>query len=94
MGQHDTGHRELAAEITQLKQRAGQDIIAYGGATFVSGLLGAGLVDELHLFVNPVAIGRGLSIFQGLERPLGLTLVKSTAFACGIVAQHYEPVRG
>ncbi|PJJ53259.1 dihydrofolate reductase family protein [Hymenobacter chitinivorans] len=85
---------DLTTEISQLKQRAGHDIMAYGGATFVSGLLQAGLVDELHLFINPVAIGRGLPIFQSLNAVQPLTLVQSTAFACGIVVQHYEPRRG
>ncbi|UOQ53693.1 dihydrofolate reductase family protein [Hymenobacter cellulosivorans] len=84
---------DLTTEISQLKQRAGQDIMAYGGATFVSALIQAGLIDELHLFVNPVAIGRGLPIFQDLNAAQPLTLVRSTAFACGIVVQHYEPRR-
>ncbi|MCC3156571.1 dihydrofolate reductase family protein [Hymenobacter sp. 15J16-1T3B] len=85
---------ELAAEITRLKQQPGGDIIAYGGAAFVSSLIHHGLVDEYHLFVNPVAIGRGLAIFHELPATQALTLVRSTAVACGIVVQHYEPKRG
>jgi dihydrofolate reductase len=81
---------ELTEEITRLKQQPGHDLIAYGGATFVSSLIQADLIDEFHLFVNPVAIGRGLPIFTGLTQPQNLTLVKSTAFACGIVVLHYE----
>jgi len=85
---------DLAAEITALKQQPGQDIIAYGGAAFVTALIQAGLIDEYHLFVNPVALGQGLPIFRHLDGMLPLTLVKSTAFACGIVGLHYEPRRG
>jgi dihydrofolate reductase len=85
---------ELAAEIQRLKQQPGQDLMAYGGATFVSSLIRHDLIDEYHLFVNPVAIGRGLPIFQELAGKYPLRLVKSTAFDCGIVVQHYEPRRG
>ncbi|GAB3829945.1 dihydrofolate reductase family protein [Hymenobacter jeollabukensis] len=85
---------ELVAEINQLKQQPGGDIIAYGGATFVSALIRHGLIDEYHLFVNPVAIGRGLPIFGELSGTQPLTLVRAQAFACGIVVQHYEPKRG
>lgn len=82
---------DLVAEITQLKAQAGQDLIAYGGAAFVSSLIKHRLVDEYHLLVDPIAFGTGLPIFQGLAAPLPLRLEKSTAFPCGIVALHYEP---
>lgn len=80
---------DLVDEITALKQQDGQDIIAYGGAAFVSALVKHGLVDEFYLFVNPTAIGNGLSIFKALEGKQALTLVRATPFACGIVVLHY-----
>lgn len=82
---------DLVPEIQKLKSEAGGDLIAYGGAAFVSSLIKEGLVDEYHLFINPVAIGKGRTIFHGLESRLDLTLVKSTPFDCGIVVLHYEP---
>lgn len=81
---------ELAAEINQLKSQAGEDIIAYGGGTFVSSLIESGLVDEFHLFVNPVALGNGMPIFQGLGDKQKLELQKSVAFPCGIVLLCYR----
>ena len=84
---------DLVDEITRLKTQAGQDIIAYGGATFVSALVKHGLIDEYHLFINPTAIGHGLSIFKELDGKQNLTLVKATAFDCGIVVLQYEPKR-
>jgi len=79
----------LVHEIKALKQQPGKDIIAYGGATFVSALINHGLIDDFHLFINPVAIGSGLTIFKDLEHKQKLTLVKSIAFDCGIVVLHY-----
>lgn len=81
---------ELADEINQLKKQPGQDLIAYGGATFVSALIQHGLVDEFHLFVNPAAIGSGLSIFKNLKNRQNLKLIKALPFECGIVVLNYE----
>ncbi|CAN5854227.1 dihydrofolate reductase family protein [soil metagenome] len=84
---------DLVDEITSLKNQDGQDIIAYGGATFVSALIKHGLIDEFHLFMNPTAIGNGLPIFKELDHKQRLTLVKATSFDCGIVVLHYAPKR-
>lgn len=78
---------DLPAEIARLKNLPGKDIIVYGGAGFVSSLIENRLIDELHLFVNPTAIGNGLSVFT--ERT-PLKLRTSTAFECGIVVNQYE----
>ena len=84
---------DLVDEITKLKKQNGKDLIAYGGATFVSSLIRYGLIDEFHLFINPAAIGDGMPIFRELDSQQNLRLVKSTAFECGIVVLHYEPKR-
>ncbi len=81
---------DLFDEITKLKKQDGKDIIAYGGATFVSALIKRGLIDEFHLFINPTAIGIGMTIFKELDSKQNLTLVKSTSFDCGIVVLNYK----
>ncbi len=75
---------DLVDEITKLKQQDGKDIIAYGGATFVSALIRQGLIDEFHLFINPAAIGNGLPIFKELDSKQKLTLVKTTSLTAGL----------
>ena len=84
---------DLVDEITKLKKQDGKDIIAYGGATFVSALIKQRLIDEFHLFINPTAIGNGMTIFKELDSKQNLTLVKSISFNCGIVVLNYEPKR-
>ena len=84
---------DLVDEITKLKKQDGKDIIAYGGATFVSALIKQGLIDEFHLFINPTAIGNGMTIFKELDSKQNLTLKKSLAFTCGIALLCYEPKR-
>ncbi|HUN23973.1 MAG TPA: dihydrofolate reductase family protein [Anaerolineales bacterium] len=82
---------DLVDEILKLKHEDGNDMIAYGGAKFVSALVKHGLIDEFHLFINPVAIGSGLTIFKELEGTRNMALVRSTSFECGIVVLHYQP---
>ena len=84
---------DLVEEVNILKMQAGGDIIAYGGATFVSALVKHGLIDEYHLFINPAVIGTGLSIFKELDNLQKMQLKNARTFPCGIVALWYEPIR-
>ena len=84
---------DLAGTINQLKAEGGGDMIAYGGSTLVSDLIAQQLLDELHLFVNPNAIGTGKPVFADTGTKQKLSLVKATPFECGIVALHYGPRR-
>ncbi len=79
---------DLVEEVDTLKKQAGKDIIVYGGATLVSSLIEANLIDEYHLFINPAALGKGKAIFKGGQN---LTLVKSQAFDSGEVLVYYVP---
>lgn len=81
---------DLAEAVTKLKRQGGGDIIVYGGGSFVSALIQAGLIDEFHLFVNPVVLGSGMTIFAGLKQRQDFTLKKSNAFDCGIALLCYE----
>jgi dihydrofolate reductase len=84
---------DLADSVNRLKAKPGGDMIAYGGGTLVSGLIAKGLLDELHLFVNPTAIGVGMPVFPNVGSPQQLRLVTAQPFDCGITVLHYEPKR-
>ncbi len=81
---------DFVEEITNLKNQNGHDIIVYGGGTFVSSLINAGLIDEFHLFINPTAIGNGMTIFSGINKNLNLKLKLAKQFDCGIILTFYE----
>ncbi|MDQ6667451.1 MAG: dihydrofolate reductase family protein [Thermoproteota archaeon] len=89
----DIATGDLTEEIMNLKTRNGKDIIVYGGASFDSSLIKEGLIDDFYLFINPAAIGKGMTIFKDLNEIQKFTLVKSVAFDCGIVLLHHEPKR-
>lgn len=80
---------DLRTEINKLKSQAGKDIVVYGGATFVSNLIKENLIDEYFLFVNPTAIGEGLSIFHDTKN---LELLDTQKYGSGIVVNHYKTV--
>jgi dihydrofolate reductase len=82
---------DLAETVNRLKAEPGGDMIAYGGSTLVSDLIANGLLDELHLFVNPTAIGAGLPVFPNRGVYQRLRLVGAHPFECGITALHFEP---
>ena len=82
---------DLAEEIRTLKNQSGKDMIVYGGSSFVSSIIKERLIDEFHLFVNPVALGHGVRIFDGLEKYKSLELKRSIVYKSGIVLLHYEP---
>ena len=83
----------LAETVNKLKAQPGGDLITYGGGTLVANLIAGGLVDELHLFVNPTAIGAGMPVFPKGDAYQQPRLVAAQTFDCGITALHYEPRR-
>jgi dihydrofolate reductase len=84
---------DLAETVNKLKAQPGGDIITYGGAKLVSDLIAKGLIDELHLFVNPTAIGTGMPVFANIGAHQRFRLVAARPFDCGITAMHFEPKR-
>lgn len=85
------GKGDLSQEVEHLKKQDGKNIIVYGGANFVSNLIKENLIDEYNLFINPTAIGKGLTIFGKVEDKLNLRLSHSQTYDSGIVVNTYLP---
>jgi len=79
-----------AEAIRALKDRVDGDIYVSGSATLVRAMLADGLVDELHLFVYPVALGAGLRLFED-GTTTKLALLASEAYDSGVVHLAYGP---
>jgi dihydrofolate reductase len=73
-----------AAEIGALKERSTK-VYTSGSATLVRAMIADGLVDELHLFTYPVALGAGLRLFPEGHEQTKLSLVSATPFGNGVV---------
>ena len=82
---------DLIAGVTALKAQAGGDIAISGSISIVRQLLDAGLIDELHLLVDPIAVRAGTRLFEGGSSALPLVLLSSVTFSTGVLHLVYGP---
>jgi dihydrofolate reductase len=83
---------DLVEFVTSLKNEPGTtDIAMSGSVSVVRQLLAAGLLDELHLLVHPIAVRNGMRLFDEGESPIPLRLVSSQAFTTGVLNLVYAP---
>ena len=83
---------DLVEAVTALKQQPGDAHIAMSGSiSVVRQLLAAGLLDELRLLVHPIAVRRGMRLFDEGDSPIPLRLRSSEAFSTGVLSLVYAP---
>jgi dihydrofolate reductase len=82
---------DLATELRKRKNEPGPDIVILGSGSIVSQLAQEGLIDEFQIVVNPIILGKGRTMFDGVKERITLKLVKSRVFGNGNVVQDYEP---
>jgi dihydrofolate reductase len=85
---------DLIEAVTALKEEPGQFAIGMSGSiSVVRQLLDAALLDELHLLVHPIAVRKGMRLFDEGESSVPLRLLSSTAFSTGVMYLVYAPER-
>jgi class 3 adenylate cyclase len=80
---------DLRDEVTAIKGQPGGDLVVYGSADLVNGLLDVDLVDELRLVVFPVLLGSGKRLFRDESSRHELRLVSSRQLPSGAVILTY-----
>jgi dihydrofolate reductase len=83
-----------AGRIAELKQSQDGDLYVSGSATLVRALLADGLVDELHLYVYPLAVGTGLRLFPDGAPRTPLQLLDAESLSNGVAHLTYGPAAG
>jgi dihydrofolate reductase len=84
-------HGDLVEAVTALKNEPGDATIGMSGSvSVVRQLLAAGLLDELHLLVHPIAVRKGMRLFDEGE-PYPLKLISSQTFETGVLNLVYAP---
>jgi len=81
----------IGEEIASLKNAPGKDLAIFGSANLMSSLMKLNLVDEHRVMVNPVLLGHGTPLFQGLDELVKLKLRNVRQFRSGNVLLTYEP---
>lgn len=79
----------VPAEIKKLKGQLGRDIFIFGSSDLAVSLLKENLIDEIRVMVNPVFLGSGKLLFQGILEKVPVELIKTKAFKSGNVLLSY-----
>jgi dihydrofolate reductase len=78
--------------VQRLKDSVDGGVYVYGSGTLVRAMLADGLVDELHLWVYPIAVGAGPKLFPEGAAETRLRLLGDEAFDNGVLHVTYAPV--
>ena len=78
-------------EVKRLKSQKGKEIAIFGSSHLALPLIENNLIDEYRIIVNPVILGRGISLFAGTSKSSKLKLVESRIFNSGNVLLIYTP---
>lgn len=81
----------MLGEVRKMKESDGADMVIFGSGSIVAQLTPEGLIDEYQFVLDPVALGKGRTMFEGLGEKITLKLRSSRAFANGNVLLSYVP---
>jgi dihydrofolate reductase len=81
---------DIETETRKLKEGSGDGLVIMGSGTIVSQLTQAGLIDEYQIVVNPIILGKGRTMFDGVRDRLTLKRTDSRTFKNGNVVLNYE----
>jgi dihydrofolate reductase len=82
---------DLVETVSALKNERGGNIALSGSVSVVRQLLTADLLDELHLLVHPIAVRKGMRLFDDGETSIPLRLISSEIFDTGVLNLVYAP---
>jgi dihydrofolate reductase len=82
---------DLVETVRGLKAEGDGTIGISGSISVVRQLLAEGLVDELHLLVHPIAVRKGMRLFDDADESIPLTLTSSKTFTTGVLHLVYAP---
>ncbi len=82
----------IADEIARQKLRQCKDIAIFGSSDLALTLIPQGLINEYRIIVNPVFLGKGKTLLNGLNERLNLKLLFTKTYRSGNVLLCYVPV--
>jgi dihydrofolate reductase len=89
--QNSVGLRgDVAAEVAQLKQEDGPDLLTQGSSVLLQTLMAHDLIDEFRLLTFPLVLGPGKRLFGEGARPAALRLTATSVSSTGVVMGVYQ----
>ena len=80
----------LKDEVIKLKQASGKNILV-GSPSLIVALTKDGLIDEYQFCIQPIILGKGLTLFKDIHERIDLKEIHTKAFASGVILTCYEP---
>lgn len=84
---------DILDKVKKLKSTPGKSFSMLGSGSIVRLFADAGLIDQYEVIVDPVAIGKGVSLFGGIQKKLEMDLIGSRRFSNGSVLLTYRSCR-
>ena len=81
---------DLRSAVRKLKAEPGDGLVILGSGSIVSQLAQEGLIDEFQFVVNPIVLGQGRTMFEGVKQKVNLELVETRQFESGKVFLRYQ----
>lgn len=83
---------DVSSAIAKLKEQPGKDLIKYGTGRLDETLIRDGLIDEFHLWYQPVVVGEGERLFENVDTArLNLKLTDERRLGNGSVILTFIP---
>lgn len=84
----------IVEQINEIKKQKGEDILLFGSPTATHSLIQQNLIDGFWLFVNPIILGQGVSLYKDINDKMNLKLLPTTRqFSNGVTELNYEVER-
>jgi len=80
----------VVEQVKSLKASPGKNLTILGSGSIVSLLTDANQIDEYKIMIDPVVVGNGTPLFQGVKGKLDLKLTDTHVFKSGVVLLTYE----
>ncbi len=84
-------HEIIKEEFLKLKEQPGKDILV-GSPSMIVTFTKLDLIDEYQINLQPIILGKGLTLFKDIKERIDLNLLKTKTFDCGVITLYYEPI--
>lgn len=80
---------DLGGRISDIKEAGSGDLLVFGSPRATHALIKEGLIDGYWLFVNPIILGKGISLFSAVSSETKLKLISTQRFTAGVTELNY-----
>jgi dihydrofolate reductase len=82
---------DIVSEIRKMKNESGPGMVIMGSGSIISQLAPEQVIDEYQIMLDPVALGKGRTMFDGMNKMLSLKLMSTRTFQNGKVFLCFQP---